>query len=147
MDLDEGLALLGHQPLFATRLGACVVVEERAAGGEQQGIFFVGQFGRGPVLDSREESLASQHAALVQVGGSRVIGAGARPLQAGYAVVLEFGFGDIEPSKERVPHKCTEIQSKGSLVVFPSFTWHRVCPVKSGTRYSLVIWSLGWPFK
>jgi hypothetical protein len=25
--------------------------------------------------------------------------------------------------------------------------WHRVCPVKKGSRYSLVIWNLGWPFK
>jgi PKHD-type hydroxylase len=60
---------------------------------------------------------------------------------------LEFDFGDTEPSKERSPRKCTEIRSKGSLIVFPSFVWHRVCPVKSGTRYSLVVWSLGWPFK
>jgi len=31
--------------------------------------------------------------------------------------------------------------------VFPGFVWHRVCPVKKGSRYSLVIWNLGWPFK
>ena len=37
--------------------------------------------------------------------------------------------------------------SKGSLVVFPSFVWHRVKKVTKGTRYSLVIWSCGWPFK
>ena len=43
--------------------------------------------------------------------------------------------------------KCTDILPKGSLVVFPSFVWHRVCPVKKGSRYSLVIWNLGWPFK
>ena len=30
--------------------------------------------------------------------------------------------------------------------MFPSFVWHRVCPVKSGERNSLVIWNLGWPF-
>ena len=60
---------------------------------------------------------------------------------------LEFDLGDTEPSKERAPRKCSKIQSKGSLVVFPSFMWHRVCPVKNGTRYSLVIWNLGWPFK
>jgi predicted 2-oxoglutarate/Fe(II)-dependent dioxygenase YbiX len=33
------------------------------------------------------------------------------------------------------------------LVVFPSFVWHRVCPVKSGERNSLVIWNLGYPFQ
>ena len=60
---------------------------------------------------------------------------------------LEFDFGDTEPSKERVTRKCTEIRSKGSLVVFPSLVWHRVCPVESGSRYSLVMWNLGWPFK
>jgi len=25
--------------------------------------------------------------------------------------------------------------------------WHRVQPVTRGTRYSLVIWNLGYPFK
>jgi len=60
---------------------------------------------------------------------------------------LEFDFENTAPSKKRDTHKCTEIQSKGSLAVFPSSVWHRVCPVESGTRYSLVIWSLGWPFK
>ena len=38
-------------------------------------------------------------------------------------------------------------QEQGTLVVFPSFVWHRVCPVKKGHRYSLVIWNLGYPFK
>lgn len=36
---------------------------------------------------------------------------------------------------------------KGSLLVFPSFLYHRVKPVKSGTRHSLVIWSRGPKFK
>jgi len=31
--------------------------------------------------------------------------------------------------------------------VFPSFVWHRVKPVTAGTRYSLVVWHLGKPFK
>jgi PKHD-type hydroxylase len=48
---------------------------------------------------------------------------------------LEFDFRD----KDLLP--------KGSLVVFPGFVWHRVCPVKKGSRYSLVIWNLGWPYK
>ena len=37
--------------------------------------------------------------------------------------------------------------SKGSIIVFPSDKWHRVRPVTKGSRYSLVIWNLGWPFK
>ena len=42
--------------------------------------------------------------------------------------------------------KCKETLSKGSIIVFPSFVWHRVKPVTSGTRYSLVAWHLGNPF-
>lgn len=41
---------------------------------------------------------------------------------------------------------CKEILSKGSMVAFPSFMWHRVTPVKKGVRKSLVMWSLGKPF-
>ena len=36
---------------------------------------------------------------------------------------------------------------KGSVVVFPSHTWHRVRPVTSGVRKSLVLWIQGPPFK
>jgi len=60
---------------------------------------------------------------------------------------LEFDFRNSDPDKKANIVKCKEILPKGSLVVFPSFVWHRVCPVKSGERNSLVIWNLGWPFK
>ena len=60
---------------------------------------------------------------------------------------LEFDFRNLDPDKPRKPVKCKEILPKGSLVVFPSFVWHRVCPVKSGSRHSLVIWNLGYPFR
>ena len=60
---------------------------------------------------------------------------------------LEFDFRNGDPDKKRHIIKCKEILPKGSLVVFPSFVWHRVCPVKSGERNSLVIWNLGLPFK
>ena len=53
----------------------------------------------------------------------------------------------MDPDKKPNTMKCKEILPKGSLVVFPSFVWHRVCPVKKGSRYSLVIWNLGWPFR
>ena len=43
--------------------------------------------------------------------------------------------------------QCKEILPKGSIIVFPSYVWHRVKPVKKGTRYSLVLWNLGYPFK
>ena len=60
---------------------------------------------------------------------------------------LEFDVRDKDPDKKPNIRKCTEILPKGSLVVFPSFVWHRVCPVKKGSRYSLVIWNIGWPYR
>jgi PKHD-type hydroxylase len=60
---------------------------------------------------------------------------------------LEFDYRNLDPDKKPNIKKCKEILPKGSLVVFPADLWHRVCPVKEGTRYSLVMWSLGWPFK
>ncbi len=60
---------------------------------------------------------------------------------------LEFNFNDPEKTKKQNIKKCVEILPKGSICVFPSFVWHRVCPVKTGTRYSLVIWNIGESFK
>ena len=58
---------------------------------------------------------------------------------------LEFQFrNNDDPMKTKI---CKEILPKGSIVVFPSFVYHRVKPVTKGTRYSLVIWNLGYPFK
>ena len=59
---------------------------------------------------------------------------------------LEFDFRNMDPDKPTV-RKCAEIAPRGSIVVFPSHVWHRVKPVTKGTRYSLVIWNLGYPFK
>jgi PKHD-type hydroxylase len=59
---------------------------------------------------------------------------------------LEFDFRNMDPDKKSIK-KCTEIASRGSIVVFPSHVWHRVKPVTKGIRYSLVIWSLGYPYK
>jgi len=60
---------------------------------------------------------------------------------------LEFDMRNLDPNKKPNIKKCKEILPKGSLVVFPSFVWHRVCPVKSGERNSLVVWNLGYPFQ
>ena len=63
---------------------------------------------------------------------------------------LEFDFRNYEPHmREEVKHlkQAKEILSKGCIIVFPSFVWHRVKPVTKGTRYSLVMWNLGYPFK
>jgi PKHD-type hydroxylase len=60
---------------------------------------------------------------------------------------LEFNFNNPEKSKKQNIRQCKEILPQGSICVFPSFVWHRVKPVKKGTRYSLVIWNLGYPYK
>ena len=59
---------------------------------------------------------------------------------------FEFDFRNNDKGSNQ-PRLCKEIRPKGSVVVFPSFVWHRVKPVTSGTRYSLVIWNLGKPWK
>jgi PKHD-type hydroxylase len=60
---------------------------------------------------------------------------------------LEFNFNNPEKSKKQNIRQCKEILPQGSICVFPSFVWHRVKPVKKGTRYSLVLWNLGYPYK
>ena len=56
---------------------------------------------------------------------------------------LEFDFKD----SKNIIIKCKEIRNKGTIIIFPSFLWHRVKPVTKGIRYSLVSWHLGYPFK
>lgn len=58
---------------------------------------------------------------------------------------LKFDFGHHR-AKGRF-HVCREIRPTGSIIIFPSFLYHCVTPVTRGTRYSLVLWSLGKPFK
>tara|TARA_R100001509_G_C4844707_1_gene207858 strand:- start:350 stop:985 length:636 start_codon:yes stop_codon:yes gene_type:complete len=62
---------------------------------------------------------------------------------------LEFDFRDGTSSSNGNANVVTEknARKKGSITVFPSFIWHRVSPVTKGTRYSLVIWTCGLPFK
>jgi PKHD-type hydroxylase len=57
---------------------------------------------------------------------------------------LEFDLRNLENGKSNIIK--IKLQ-KGAIIVFPSFVWHRVKPVTKGTRYSLVIWNLGYPFK
>ena len=63
---------------------------------------------------------------------------------------LEFDFRNYDPNmRDEFKHlkQAKEILPKGSIIVFPSFVYHRVKPVTKGTRYSLVMWNLGYPFK
>tara|TARA_R110000803_G_scaffold48481_1_gene100713 strand:- start:173 stop:817 length:645 start_codon:yes stop_codon:yes gene_type:complete len=59
---------------------------------------------------------------------------------------LQFDYRDQHPKKPKPIHTVNDIK-KGSIIVFPSWVWHRVTPVTKGIRNSLVIWTCGWPFK
>tara|TARA_R100000656_G_scaffold52010_1_gene41548 strand:+ start:23 stop:631 length:609 start_codon:yes stop_codon:yes gene_type:complete len=64
----------------------------------------------------------------------------------------EYEGGELEFYKHAMTDKdwhetCKGMKKKGSLIVFPSFIWHRVKPVKKGVRYSLTNWHVGHPFK
>jgi|DEB0MinimDraft_10_1074344.scaffolds.fasta_scaffold73863_2 PKHD-type hydroxylase len=53
--------------------------------------------------------------------------------------------GEFEMMFGRKPQKIG--RERGMTVFFPSYTLHRVRPVTKGTRYSLVAWISGPPFK
>jgi len=56
---------------------------------------------------------------------------------------LCFSYVDQEKKKVEIKHTL----EMGTVVVFPSFVWHKVEPVIKGTRFSLVGWYLGESFK
>lgn len=58
---------------------------------------------------------------------------------------LRFDCGPHAEEKRFVT--CEEIRPRGSIIVFPSHFFHQVTPITHGTRRSLVMWSLGPPFK
>lgn len=51
------------------------------------------------------------------------------------------------PNNEIEILKNPSFRKKGTIVFFPSTVWHRVTPIVSGVRNSLVFWWLGPPFK
>ena len=60
--------------------------------------------------------------------------------------------GDLEFIVEDVPERrhsiiCKELRERGSIVLFPSFIIHKINPITSGTRYSLVVWHEGSKWK
>ena len=57
----------------------------------------------------------------------------------------KFQFVNVYNGKKLI--QTPELKETGSVIVFPSFMEHRVAPVTKGTRYSLVTWFLGPPFK
>jgi PKHD-type hydroxylase len=58
----------------------------------------------------------------------------------------DFQFDFRNSDKGKNVKSVTEFRKKGSVIVFPSFIYHRVTPVTKGTRYSLVTWNLGYPY-
>ena len=59
----------------------------------------------------------------------------------------DFLISTLESGNKKKIHKIKELKGKGSLIVFPSYTIHKVEPVTKGTRHSLVIWYLGNPYR
>jgi len=57
------------------------------------------------------------------------------------------GFEFATLKKEAANIYTPDFNKLGSVMVFPSFMMHRVKPVTKGTRYSLVSWFVGPPFK
>jgi len=57
----------------------------------------------------------------------------------------EFQFATL--NQEKCIITSPEFNKTGMIIVFPSDMEHRVAPVTKGTRYSLVVWFLGPPFK
>lgn len=59
---------------------------------------------------------------------------------------LKFDFGKTHDTGVDI-YECEEVKSKGSIIFFPSFKQHTVTPITKGTRYSLVLWTLGKPWR
>lgn len=60
----------------------------------------------------------------------------------------EFSLGAPAVDKDHnFPINQDLFKPQGSLLVFPSFVYHRVTPVTKGTRYSLVSWCRGPTFR
>tara|TARA_B100000003_G_C10796604_1_gene317136 strand:- start:39 stop:644 length:606 start_codon:yes stop_codon:yes gene_type:complete len=61
---------------------------------------------------------------------------------------LKFNLRGLDSHQEdNVMSPPPEFKQQGSIVVFPSFLWHKVEPVTKGVRYSLVMWTLGENWK
>ena len=58
---------------------------------------------------------------------------------------LKFDFGRHDDNEQT--HEAKVARAQGTVIVFPSYTYHCVTPVTRGTRYSLVLWCSGRPFK
>ncbi len=57
----------------------------------------------------------------------------------------EYEGGDLQFMINDQAHNA--IRNPGTLIIFPSYVMHRVTPITSGTRMSLVGWVNGMPFR
>jgi PKHD-type hydroxylase len=71
------------------------------------------------------------------------------PRKLSFSLILsdssEYEGGDFELLQSRVPIKLE--QKRGRILAFPSYILHRVAPIISGSRRSIVFWALGPKFK
>lgn len=58
---------------------------------------------------------------------------------------MEFVGGDLDVWTSGKPMPM--VKEQGAMLAFPSFVIHAVKPVTQGTRYSLVAWATGKPFR
>ena len=72
-----------------------------------------------------------------------------KPRKLSMSLVLndDFSGGEFELYRPATRNKELVATKAGSAIIFPSWLVHRVNPVKSGTRYSLVAWMNGPQFK
>tara|TARA_B100000085_G_scaffold282217_1_gene310343 strand:- start:99 stop:674 length:576 start_codon:yes stop_codon:yes gene_type:complete len=54
---------------------------------------------------------------------------------------------DYGPYSDERYFTCKDLKSLGTILVFPSFLYHKVNKVTKGVRKSLVMWNCGGPFK
>ena len=57
----------------------------------------------------------------------------------------DFQFSGLSQTEVKI--ETPKLGGIGSIIIFPSFMEHRIAPITSGVRYSLVAWFLGPPFK
>ena len=62
----------------------------------------------------------------------------------GFRFNLRGLYSQVDDNIMRPP---SEFKQQGSIIVFPSFLWHKVEPITKGIRHSLVMWALGEKWK
>ena len=79
--------------------------------------------------------------------GDGINGKPLRKLSMSLVLNTEFEGGELEIFDSSKHEVLTFNIDPGTVVIFPSWISHRVQPVTSGTRYSLVAWMNGPEFK